>query len=226
MSSILKALKKLEHENTTRFSDPLRLDSDILKSSEPSPRTSSLSIVFLLLLVFGCGITVAYFFIKAQESEQTARTNQPVVGEPRSPVPKIITETPPDEIVVVPARSAAPVSVVKKQLPQPSQTVKTVSVRVKKTAVTPVTLSSETPKNNAEPVVHAEQATVITIPKLRVNGIAFQNSSAESMAIVNGTPVSGGSKIEGVTVEEIRKDRVLFQHNGEKFEIQLGQSNQ
>ena len=45
------------------------------------------------------------------------------------------------------------------------------------------------------------------------------------MAIVNGTPVSNGSIIEGVTVEEVRKDRVLFQHNGEKFEIQLGQSN-
>ena len=33
------------------------------------------------------------------------------------------------------------------------------------------------------------------------------------------------NRIEGVTVEEVRNDRVLFRRNGEKFEIQLGQSN-
>jgi type II secretory pathway component PulC len=97
--------------------------------------------------------------------------------------------------------------------------------KVKKTADTSGAAPAEIPKITAEPV-HTDQAPVITTPKLRVNGIAFQNSSADSMAIVNGTPVSGGSIVEGATVEEIRRDRVLFQRNGEKFEIQLGQSNE
>ena len=64
-----------------------------------------------------------------------------------------------------------------------------------------------------------------TVPTLRVNGIAYQNGSADSMAVINGVPVLTGATIEGVTVEEVQKDRVLFQYNGEKFGIPLGQSN-
>ncbi len=70
------------------------------------------------------------------------------------------------------------------------------------------------------------QAVDKSMPVLRVNGIAFQASGGvDNMAIVNGTPVSGGSLIEGTIVEEVQKDRVLFQRNGERFSILLGQSN-
>jgi type II secretory pathway component PulC len=73
------------------------------------------------------------------------------------------------------------------------------------------------------PIVPAPDKT--TPPLLRVNGIAYQNNSAESMAIINGNPLSKGSTIEGTTIEEIHKDKVVFQHNGRKFEIHLGQTN-
>jgi hypothetical protein len=81
------------------------------------------------------------------------------------------------------------------------------------------------PPNKASGSLLVERPPPPTIPALRVNGIAFQVSGADNMAIINGTAVASGSTIEGVTVEEVRKDRVLFQFNGEKFEIHLGQTN-
>lgn len=67
--------------------------------------------------------------------------------------------------------------------------------------------------------------SVKVIPTLRVNGIAFQDGTAESVAIINGVPVSSGSVVDGVLINGIYKNRVEFSYNGEKFEINLGQSN-
>jgi general secretion pathway protein B len=58
-----------------------------------------------------------------------------------------------------------------------------------------------------------------------VQGIAFQDGSANGVAVVNGVAVSNGSVIEGVRVEEIQNDRVTFSRDGKKFEIVLDKSN-
>ena len=60
---------------------------------------------------------------------------------------------------------------------------------------------------------------------LRVNGIAFQDDGAGTVAMLNGEPLSKGGIIAGVNVDEIYKNRVKFRYNGETFEILLGQSN-
>jgi type II secretory pathway component PulC len=91
----------------------------------------------------------------------------------------------------------------------------------------PVKAAVQTQTKKPHVVIEAKKDPRVTapVPAFRVNGIAFQPNEADSMAIVNGTPVSRGSVIEGATVAEIQKDRILFQRNGEKFEVQLGQSN-
>jgi len=73
----------------------------------------------------------------------------------------------------------------------------------------------------------APPAVVITPgpPVLKVLGIAFQDGSTNSVAVVNGVAVTKGSVIEGVRVEEIQKDRVKFSRGGETFEIILDKSN-
>ncbi len=53
-----------------------------------------------------------------------------------------------------------------------------------------------------------------------INGIAYQDDG-ESVAVVNGLPVSAGSVVAGAHVEEIKKDRVQFSRNGERFEVML-----
>jgi type II secretory pathway component PulC len=74
------------------------------------------------------------------------------------------------------------------------------------------------PEQHEIPIVSAR-------PVVRVNGIAFQDGS-DSVAVINGVPVSRGALIEGIKVEEIQRDRVQFSYDGEKFEVNLGKSNQ
>ena len=58
-----------------------------------------------------------------------------------------------------------------------------------------------------------------------MDGIAYHFGSADSLAVVNGTTVYAGAMVEGAKVEEIGKDRIRFNYEGEKFEIPLGKSN-
>jgi hypothetical protein len=63
------------------------------------------------------------------------------------------------------------------------------------------------------------------IPTLRVDGIAYHFGSADSLGVVNGTTVYAGAIVEGAKVEEIGKDRIRFNFEGERFEVPLGKSN-
>ena len=231
MSSILKALKKLEQEKTGRFPVSLNIDSDILKTVDTSRNFSPLVLSLLFLLVFGGGAAVAFYFMKAAKAPQATAelpqvTTVKSITLPVSP-PEGKPETPSAEIAVVPAQKEPSGGFSRKQLKRPADAVKAADSSDSKPIRAAVSGISVKPKEPKEPdgtaTMDFPAATIV--PALRVNGIAFQNSGADSMAIVNGIPVSNGSIIEGITVEEVRKDRVLFRHNGEKFEIQLGQSN-
>jgi hypothetical protein len=224
MSSILKALKKLEDEKPGRLSDPVRIDSDILKSINSPRKNSPLVSAALILLIFGGGSAATYIFTKDQKAEQQSSKQQaaPAAQKPPSPaLPLIKTETLPAEIAVVPSSSS---SAAKEPISQPKKkdaNSKAINSVVKKAsnAAIPVTVTkTDTTQTTLKPAVEKS-------PVLRVNGIAYQNNSADSLAIVNGTAVSNGSTIDGAVIEEVRKDRVVFQRNGEKFEILLGQSN-
>lgn len=221
MSSILKALKKLEHEKMIRLPDSVRIDSDILKSTDSPRRYSPMVSIVLILLVFGGGSAATYFFMKEPKAPLATSKSQPdLTTQKLKPPPPVKTETLPAEIIVVPSTKSE-TEVPRIQPRKPATAIKTSVAVVKKPTRVPVTGVSQK-KNDPEDELHP---AVAAAPVLRVNGIAFQNSSADSMAIVNGIPVSNGSTIEGSVVEEVRKDRVLFQRNGEKFEILLGQSN-
>lgn len=220
MSSILKALKKLEREKSGRFPESMNINSDILGTADSNRNISPLSMVLLFLIFFGGGIAVAIFFMKAPPSKNNVKSDI-AANSLQSPIqPTVKPEVLPAEIEVVPAlkgrhaesaRKEAKKTVVKKDSIVKKNTLAVVSDVTKKTSEAAESVNKK---------IHTN-----AVPVLRVNGIAFQNSNADSMAIINGIPVSSGSIIEGVTVEEVRKDRVLFKRNLEKFEIQLGQSN-
>lgn len=228
MSSILKALKKLEHEKTARSPLSLKIDTDILRTVDSSRSFSPYSLALLFLLVFGGGAAVAFYFARDAKAPRDTVAAPPAPAakalQAKVPPPVITPETLPAEIVVVPAGKGPSVEAPRtKQIKPPAagKAAKAVDRVPAKEAAAGV---SELQSGSDEAAMGAVPAAA-AVPSLRVNGIAFQNSSADSMAIVNGMPVSSGSIIEGTAVEEIRKDRVLFQRNGEKFEIMLGQSN-
>lgn len=212
MSSILKALKKLEHENSGHVPELLTIDSDILRSSRSSRSISLLSLGLLLLLFFGGGATVAYLFMmKARVSPSVTKPQAEILSKSSSPL--VTGKTIPVQAVIVPAHTKRSDAVADK----------VADSIVKNAAPASVASVSENPQGAT--ISAANKINSASAPTLRVNGIAFQNGGTDNMAIVNGMPVSNGSIIEGATVKEVQQDRILFQYNGERFEIQLGQSN-
>lgn len=219
MSSILKALKKLEHEKSGRLPDPLKIDSDILRVSEPSRGITPFFMTLFFLLVFGGGAAVSFFLMKGTKAPNATTVIHPAIRSeaPQSAVPATVANPAP-----LPAKTA----VVQAHVGASGKAADTAAQRPAKVAVSDMPAPAKTRNSKeANVAVSGELAAAAAVPALRVNGIAFQNSAADSLAIVNGVPVSRGSVIEGVTVEEVQKDRVLFHRNREKFEIQLGQSN-
>jgi len=227
MSSILKALKKLEHEKTVRKPDSFKIDSEILRGeaasgSRPFYTAASLAAISLFL----CGVGATYLFMKHDNTTSPVQTvqvlNNETKGEPSTgptllPVPTTVAkETKPDRTVKV-------ISISDKTNPSPRSIEKQQSQREKPAEIGPQPVTPE-PKPVSPPVQAVRVVTTTAKPVLKVNGIAFQDG-ADSVAVINGITVSSGSMIEGARVEEIQKDRVKFSRDGETFYIILDKSN-
>lgn len=229
MSSILKALKKLDDDKAVRRPDELKIDAEILRSDN-APRISSTGAVLVSLLLLAGGSGATYLYMKQGRSQEI--TNQNTTEKPKqnlatvSAVSDIETVRLPPAVVVVPAK---PQKTAKSEAPkahQPPIQAKTPPPATSKLAKPVELLKTPELAKTIKPPTSRTSTSSKTVPALRVNGIAFQDGSANSVAIINGTPASNGSEIDGVKVEEIYKSRVKFSFNGEKFEINLGQSNQ
>ncbi|HBA73358.1 MAG: hypothetical protein A2X82_17330 [Geobacteraceae bacterium GWC2_55_20] len=226
MSSILKALKKLEDERGASRPDTLKIDSDILRN-ESSQRHSTTGVVLAALLLFAGGSVATYMFMK--QDTFPVMLNNIVSEKIQSPSQSQITastdlktEKLPENVDIVPAGNP---DTVKATISKPH---KKAEASVSKQSRT-IQLNSDIKyedqmKIRNETTVQPQTASK-AVPVLRVNGIAFQDGVSDSVAIVNGVPVSSGSVIEGVRVEVIQKNRVKFNYNGETFEIPLGKSN-
>lgn len=227
MSSILKALKKLEEENLARSGAPPRIDSEILRQDAPPPRSSGTSIALLAVTLFACGAGATYFYLKqpAAPPKNAGGTVSPGTAVSPPPAPFAARETAPpvERITPEPIVAAPPEPRDKRQRPAAPPPGTSDQAAGQARAADPVPRPA--PRNTPTPAQLPGQARPpAATPALRVNGIAYQDG-ADSVAVVNGTPVSRGGMIEGVRVVEIRRDRVFFSSDGERFEIQLGRSN-
>ena len=224
MSSILKALKKVENDNASRRPDELRIDAEILRT-ENRARFSPSGMLLVSLLLMACGAGGTYLYMKQDKTPEQATPHPGVIsGLKRKSVPVapvIPAEQLPPAIVVVPAQRqlSAEGDPVKRQLPSRPEKSAPVVVKRPLVAVPPVL----TPQRSTTPPATQK---IRAVPALRVNGIAFQDDGSGSVAMINGEPLTRGGIVNGVTVEEIYKNRVKFSYHGELFEVPLGQSNQ
>lgn len=222
MSSILKALKKLEQEKAAARHNPVRIDAEILRTA-PTNRVSPMAIALAAALLFVCGGTVTYTYINMNRNRHApsppprSMAPQNSVGEiPRHPTLSPLAAVLPDSSIQErnPARAPLHASSTSRSRPvdqQPPKTAGGAGENVRHSA-------TEKPL----PDDHADLTP--SVPTLRVDGIAFQDG-ADGVAVVNGVPVSKGSSIEGVRVDEVQRDRVLFSHGGRKIEVFMGTSN-
>lgn len=228
MSSILKALKKLEHDKASYRPDELKIDAEILRTdTSPSFSAAHVLVTSLLLLAGGSGAT--YLYMKQDKAPEYVDPKTSVISRqdnrPVSSASDITTEQLPAAIEVKPAQQQYE----KKNAGAPT------TFRPAKSVGTPRAVAAAKPaaQKAVSPLANRAESTgsspssssAKTVPALRVNGIAFQEGGSESVAMINGVPLVRGAVIDGVKIEEIHRNRVEFSCNGNMFEIQLGQSN-
>jgi len=226
MSSILKALKKLEQEKAARKPDSFRIDAEILRGGGQQRSFFSKGASLAAIALFLCGVGATYLFMKHDQTsapvQQSQASKSGVKGEtspvppqvPKSTIPSADPQNRPSEKIIPVFEKTLP-SLRSMEKLQQTQRVSSPDISPQNLPVEQKTLS---PSLGVSPV-----ATPVK-PVLKVHGIAFQDG-AESAAVVNGVTVSNGSVIEGARVEEIQKDRVRFSRGGETFDIILDKSN-
>jgi general secretion pathway protein B len=226
MSSILKALKKLEQEKAARKPDSFRIDAEILRGGVQRSRFFSSGASLAAVALFLCGVGATYLYMKHDQTsapvQQSQSSKSGVGGDSSSDATLFPVSTLP-AVQPQPRQPAKGISTPEKSEPSSRPMVtQQYTQRVKSVEIVPQAVPAE-PKSESPPV---PVAPLVPPAKsvLKVNGIAFQDG-ADSVAVINGVTVSNGSVIEGARVEEIQKDRVRFSRGGEKFEIILDKSN-
>ncbi len=246
MSSILKALKKLEADKAARLSGQVEISRAILteKPSRSGRRTP--------VLVIGSSVLLAVAVLAGSMMLWHSRIT-PSAGEHQANAPQLPAQPAPVKTTPLPQPAAKPNSTVPATpatgvtrrpeaavpspppLPTPTaqtprQTSPTPQRQVPAAPISkPLTAPSTTPQTPVETVARPVPAPSAphphAVPALRVSGIAWQVDSASRLAIVNGQPVGLGVNVGGATVDEIFPDRVRFTYKGEKVEVGLGRSS-
>lgn len=232
MSSILKALKKLEDGKAARPPGSLDIGADILRS-DTRQRFSLPGVILVAGLLFICGSGATYLYLKhtalPNPSRQPPAAAAVQAERPAPPLPAPAVPHPSQQVTGAtrtefPQQHAKHDAVITPHAAPPQQFAKTrPTPRPVQKKTLPDHLKTAAADHATSPVV--QNASAVTPPVIKVNGIAFQNDGSGSVAVVNGIPVANGSMIEGARVEEIQKDRVRFSYGGEKFEVSMGKSN-
>lgn len=230
MSSILKALKRLEEEKAKRLDAPVDIAKDILR--QPQGRRRSMP--WLALAITGCGVVVAtiglflWFSSHSVRLPEHAASTEEVAQSPRHLQPAAVPL--PAETSALPQDLRPEPEVVEVRMPPPPVVVEDKPVaarpgRVAKNAVAAPEKSttSDTPAKTTPAIMSAPPFVPppAEAPQLTVSGIVFQPEREARLAIVNDLPVMEGTLIEGSEVVEILVDRVRFTREGNLFEVEM-----
>ncbi|HJV35972.1 hypothetical protein [Geomonas sp.] len=118
--------------------------------------------------------------------------------------------------VATPVKSAPAAKVVAKKSQHPQ------SVASKKVTAVHSVATQPAPVREAAPLAPpAQVAQAKSRPEVRVTGIAWQNDSQSSAAIVNGHMVSQGATVDGYRIEQIFEDKVRFSGKSGTVDVPL-----
>jgi len=227
MSSILKALKKLEEEKSLQKNEmEVNISRDILRPQVE--RKSSVP----LLLVLGISSSAVIIMLSLALFHKSTSGNG---GKP--PLPQAMTQ-PPASLSPPPstAFSRPPAADAKASIAPPSP-LKTPNKDTSRPTVTPASKAPLTPTELPKtPVVTVDLPKTDPAPKiaapirtplpndttLTLSGIAWNKDSTDRLAIINGQPTATGAIVNNAVVEEILQDRVRMNLSGKTFELFLG----
>ncbi|TYP00287.1 general secretion pathway protein B [Geothermobacter ehrlichii] len=200
MSSILKALRKLEEEKVRSGENRVDIAADILRgegrSKGSGSRPAIWTTVLLAVLVLLAG---GIYYLGAKKGPQFVV--QPPAGEavPGQSAGKAVTAVPRPPLGETPG-------------PEPS---------------TSSALSASGGGRQAsglaagKPQASRPVKTEADAVPLTVSGIVYQDAPENRMAIINDLPVMTGSVVEGYRVEKILRDRVIFSDGERRLSVSL-----
>lgn len=224
MSSILKALKKLEEEKTVRADGGVDIARGVLRS-----RSGKTHRRWILPVSVAAGAVAASLF--------TSLVMALLFGHPKTPT---VTSTPAPQAAAdaaalahepVPRPMKEKLKVVAKSIPAKSLTAAPVVPAVKQQ---PAAMAAPKPKTSEVPASPGPSSTgpqeIPTpvsrpVPALKVSGIAWNKDGNDRLAMVNGRPVAEGMIVDGARVEEISRNRVRFSFQKQRFEVTVGEES-
>jgi general secretion pathway protein B len=213
MSSILKALQKLEREREVRQGKPANIHKGILREDRRLRKGKAWSL-FLPISVTALAAALLTYVVTGKNtgSSPVAPASKPISTAPEAARPVPSSSVPTGNRVVTPVIRQSPPPVIETASGQKQQ-----SDRQIQQAATPV--PQHQPAVAApQPVAPPPQA------KLNVSGIGWREEPASRIAVINGSPVGEGALIDGAKVEEIFPDRVRFSAGKKLFDVPVGTS--
>jgi general secretion pathway protein B len=230
MSSILKALQKLEQEKANRPDRGIDVAKGIFAGRGTVPRPvwivpAGMAGVAVLAVLVTYALMGGFV---SREPESAKPVTAPVTAgqpppaaEPSSLPTTLIREenipAEPRPTVVkgatsgTPARAAEPPFLIA----PPVDAAPTLSL-------TTLPAASSEPMDSTRNGSPQDRTGGAGRPAIKVSGIAWQKDSTARLAVVNGVSVTEGSTVEGARIEEISPDLVRFSYKNEKFDVSLG----
>ena len=215
MSSILKALKKIETEKSRREHQTSNIGLDILREGQ-RPATRKLRGWWVLsgLILAGLAGGIALWLVPRNPT-------LPVISVPNHQSEVAAKSPPAEDQLPAPASLKTSASSVPFETPAKPASV----VRRPRLKPAPAPVASAPPKvsptQNLVPSKSPLPSPSGAGNGLTLQGIVWQDDAAARMAIINDLPVMKGTRIEDATVEEILADRVKLSRQGIPFELIL-----
>ncbi len=228
MSSILKALQKLEQEKATHRQGAPDVAADIVKPAAARQRSP------WLLPAAMAGMTILAVIVTytlmggfSRHPPVPAAAVPPAVSPPEGIAPAVTPAVSPVTEIISPAR---PIPDDRKSQRQPAPELPA------GTAVPQQALHRQHPSPLPEPqgqpapplpakVEPVAPPATATLPALKVTGIAWQKDNASRLAMINGAAVLEGGMVEGARVEEIFPDKVRLTVGKRTIDVPLGKSS-
>ncbi len=243
MSSILKALKKLEEEKNAKQGQRVDITKDIFGMAQHPPALSRWPLIAGSIAgTITLGLVASLFLTRPGVKPVPVETGVTAAAPPPAPAVIPIRELPlpPQEMTPVVQRAApfTPPQPATARIPLPvtagpikhSSPPKAAAYGLSPTisANHPVISSLPPFSPQAKPVgsMAATTSVATATPTISVSGIAYNKEPADRLAFINGAPAVEGKTVSGVTVEEIMPDKVRFSYGQKSFEVAVGRSNQ
>lgn len=211
MSSILKALRKLEEEKSRSREGTPDIARDILKSGPRRKAFPWMTFASVAVLVLAFALT-GYILMGKSEFPEPPPQTQAIHEMPpaQSPAPAVSS-----------SEQKNPLQAVSAPAPPTAAARKTSTKIPAGPALSAEPKAAPEPPKTAPAPRPAAKEIVDPLPALTLTGIAFQEDRESRLAVINDLPVMEGTVIAGARVVEISEDRVRFNYSGRSFDVLL-----